>query len=677
MPSRMATRAALAIIPALAASFTAPHLQITVPSNDDVVLPPVGPPGAAAQKLLVLVPGANVATSYYKATAMAIQNQTRGIIDLWVVVPIVPLKTCIALCPSSSACLPLHERVQATIAKASAQGYNGSVAGDVIMGGHSLGGVCAGNLAQGYSGTPQSYSSLVLLGSYVQGFDVARFPMPVLTLGGELDGGLARPGVTAKSLASSDAAATKHEATWQLKNVPVVVLPGADHSSFCPGFRVPGDVWPADVDFAAGSQLTGDAVGSFLTLQMGDAAPAAAATSSRQLLTKMLEWTRQLLKPLQAAMALEGQPIPGATPPVIGAAPWCATAQKVVAGLDDAELAVTAQLVATDNFEHSRVHYATVDGTVELNVTGDAVYYGSGVTDVANSCIAPAKQIGCKLASGARVAVLLNKTAPVPARTCADVNAEAVQEAERLLATTEAGQQTLARHTARGRPLCLGADHSTIGNIGPLFVHGSMTYSDNKTCLEAASLALGPVPLDSSLFPGVQYCYLLSPARVIDYYMIDSLKNTSGCLNTGPGGPVPAPPPPPPTPLSLPTHAVTTAAAAPLVAEALCCKVCQAPEVKYFSVDVPHGFCGETCLKPSLFPIFKVFEANLTLYNGTGPSPCAEQFTPWDTHYTIYNATVTHGVWPLTCTLDLYAPEPKPRLLHERSLLLRSTFDPV
>ena len=94
-------------------------------------------------------------------------------------------------------------------------------------------------------------------------------------------------------------------------------------------------------------------------------------------------------------------------------------------------------------------------------------------------------------------------------------------------------------------------------------------------------------------------------------------------------------------------------------AEAPCCKVCDAPEVKYFSVDVPHGFCGETCLKPSLFPVFKVFESNLTLYNGTGPSPCAEQYTPFGTHYTIYNGTVTHGVWPLTCTLDLYAPEPK------------------
>merc|ERR1719247_1368481 len=181
---------------------------------------------------MILVPGANVATAYYRDVAMAIQNETRDVMDLWVVVPSVPLKTCIAFCPSSSACFPLHSRVQDAASKATAQGYNGSVSSDVIMAGHSLGGVCAGNLAQGYSGTPESYSSLVLLGSYVQGFDVGKFPMPVLTLGGELDGGLARPGVTAKSLASSDAAAKQHDADWQLATVPVVVLKGLDHSSF-------------------------------------------------------------------------------------------------------------------------------------------------------------------------------------------------------------------------------------------------------------------------------------------------------------------------------------------------------------------------------------------------------------------------------------------------------------
>jgi hypothetical protein len=48
--------------------------------------------------------------------------------------------------------------------------------------------------------------------------------------------------------------------------------------------------------------------------------------------------------------------------------------------------------------------------------------------------------------------------------------------------------------------------------------------------MEVASIAVH-TQLDSALFPGVQYCKMLSPARVIDYIMSDSLKNVSGCLN--------------------------------------------------------------------------------------------------------------------------------------------------
>ena len=41
-----------------------------------------------------------------------------------------------------------------------------------------------------------------------------------------------------------------------------------------------------------------------------------------------------------------------------------------------------------------------------------------------------------------------------------------------------------------------------------------------------------PTSMRSPLFPGVHYCKLLSPARVVDYIMIDSLKPKTTCLNT-------------------------------------------------------------------------------------------------------------------------------------------------
>lgn len=86
-----------------------------------------------------------------------------------------------------------------------------------------------------------------------------------------------------------------------------------------------------------------------------------------------------------------------------------------------------------------------------------------------------------------------------------------------------------------------------------------------------------------------------------------------------------------------------------------CCKACVAPLVKYYSVDVSHGFCGETCINPSRYGIYKIFEKNLTLSDSD--TPCSEQFTPVGTHYTEYSDTVTHGVpGLLAVTLDLYGP---------------------
>merc|ERR1719237_450743 len=67
-----------------------------------------------------------------------------------------------------------------------------------------------------------------------------------------------------------------------------------------------------------------------------------------------------------------------------------------------------------------------------------------------------------------------------------------------------------------------------------------------------------------------------------------------------------------------------------------CCQVCEPPKVKYYSVDLEHGHCGECCLDPSHFLVFKLFEPNLTLANGK---------TCPDLGFPTYDSTVTHGAW--------------------------------
>jgi len=80
-----------------------------------------------------------------------------------------------------------------------------------------------------------------------------------------------------------------------------------------------------------------------------------------------------------------------------------------------------------------------------------------------------------------------------------------------------------------------------------------------------------------------------------------------------------------------------------------CCLACEAPAVRYYSVDEPHGHCGESCMDPHNFGIFKIFESNLTIADGsTGFTSCADLGWP------SYRETVSHGVWPIRITVDLY-----------------------
>ena len=79
---------------------------------------------------------------------------------------------------------------------------------------------------------------------------MSDYSVPVLTLGAELDGGLGRPGYLYNSVVSSDTWATANggfNTAAHVTQKPVIFVEGADHSDFCPGYQVPGDVYPSDI----------------------------------------------------------------------------------------------------------------------------------------------------------------------------------------------------------------------------------------------------------------------------------------------------------------------------------------------------------------------------------------------------------------------------------------------
>lgn len=101
-----------------------------------------------------------------------------------------------------------------------------------------------------------------------------------------------------------------------MEQKPVVILGGMDHSDFCPGFQVPGDVYPSDItDKTVSNNLIGEFSSAFLHLhteQSDDTKKASIKTLKDQ-----AQWTRNdLMKSYILSLELEGS-IDNAE------APWC------------------------------------------------------------------------------------------------------------------------------------------------------------------------------------------------------------------------------------------------------------------------------------------------------------------------------------------------------------------
>eukprot|EP01060_Flectonema_neradi_P038574 TRINITY_DN8146_c2_g1_i1.p1 TRINITY_DN8146_c2_g1~~TRINITY_DN8146_c2_g1_i1.p1 ORF type:complete len:105 (+),score=22.92 TRINITY_DN8146_c2_g1_i1:44-358(+) len=66
-----------------------------------------------------------------------------------------------------------------------------------------------------------------------------------------------------------------------------------------------------------------------------------------------------------------------------------------------------------------------------------------------------------------------------------------------------------------------------------------------------------------------------------------------------------------------------------------CCRTCEMPTEKYYSIPKYGGHCGESCILPSEYPKYKVFEPHLEKANTS--HPCDDYGFP------LYWTTETHG----------------------------------
>lgn len=491
-------------------------------ADEHIVIPPLAAAAGAAaeEKMLVFMPGGAVPNTNYVATAAAIQVAVGSQVRLWMVIPAVFERLCILSCTSSllGLCAPLHASVEAALSMAQGKGWTrGNDSEDLWIAGHSLGGVCSNTLFQAYhtkSSIP--YAGLIVMGSYVDesgSYDLTNFPKPLLTLNAELDGGLARPGKTAiwyRQHLELDAS--------KKTDKPVIILPKLNHSNFCPGFDVPGDLY-AEVDQSEATKLIGEVVAAFLNLHF--LASKSKWEEAQILLNEKLDWTREIMTPYLAAQDMERTAAVTEVSPE-GSSPWCSQAQTIVANLpkelDDRLGLLDGFHVSPPELMHCHPSYSAAPGSKLVVTTCSHTDYYSDVSNTGS--ISAAKQVACKMLTRERILQQLNASADsATATTCRDVNLHALSVAQKL-----AMPQTLQRFETKGRPFCFLDDSMVTGNIGPLWVYqSSLSLTDSAKCLQVVSPAI-VVPLTSSIYPGNHFCKVLSPARALDWMMSDSLK---------------------------------------------------------------------------------------------------------------------------------------------------------
>jgi len=471
-------------------------------ADEDIILQPVQQDESLPARLLVFIPGALVPTENYRATGQAIQDAATEL-RLTVVIPTTFTRKCIIQCPASGFCSLLKGRVDEAVAKANFSGTDPQQ--DTFVAGHSMGSICANNLVTAYG---YKYAGLLAFGGYVDkegASSVAEYPIPVLHLSGELDGGGARPGKLSLFYSQFKAHANEHGQAAALALKPVHVLPGVDHSDFCPGFFVTAikDL-KSEVSQQEALESIGRGASAFLHLNSptSDAAKSAAMTTMQD----MLSFTEDMCEPYLRAFEMESS------------GSLCAMAQQVVAGLSPADaerLKVVADTVTFSEFEHGRTSYKQVSDGLEVEIVSSfEEASGFGPSDNHGA----SKSVDCKMLDATRIGEQLKVSTQVGIE-CGELTKQAVSQAEKLLP-----QRSLQRFSSQGRSICTVADKKVFANIGPIFVKsGSLSTTETEECLQVSALALVN-NIKSSIFPGVHYCKLLSPSLALEWMMTDGVK---------------------------------------------------------------------------------------------------------------------------------------------------------
>ena len=493
-------------------------LLLSFAACEDVLLKPIKK--GKSDVGLIMIQGAQIKPDMYSPVMKAVQKASDY--TLWVGIPEFTLDI--------AEPLVLKGGIERTI---TAMQNAGMKTDKIFYAGHSLGGA---TLQSFVKSNPNGVTGVILMGAFVsRGNYNTSYPVPTLTIGGELDG-LSR--VTRIMEGFYHQVLHSSQGSDAVKNSPVVVIQGLSHMQFASGdpptLVKDRDLKP-EISYDQAHGIIGNLSAAFMSFHLsGD-------KNGLELINRTVEDTKSFLKPLLFAFEMEGyahfKPPCDNDPPstkCTTGCPWSQMAQVMMGGLP------ASQIVDRDEFHpvyQIPVHLPKIDNNcsspspscvLSTHTVSQCVYEIMDDLDTGSTPIS-AEEIRCKMSSRQAIMEAIGVKNISFNETDGSSICKVINQQSYLFAMNAASNKTVERFKNLGQNLTFGEDLGPY-NAGPLWIWDPLKYktvtdSKGRQVVEIRSpMMRTPTDYPVELAAGFHYCKLLSPARALEWIYVDGLR---------------------------------------------------------------------------------------------------------------------------------------------------------
>lgn len=494
------------------------------PFDSDVVVKPTKQ--GTDQIGVVLIQGAQIGADKYLPLIKQIQNVSKYAV--WAGAP--------AFLGNIPEPLEIDSAVSRTIAAMVSMGMPKTC--KVFFVAHSEGGV----ILQYYLYKNTSLATgQILLGSFLLSKyrNGTNYPVPTMTIGGELDG-LSRATRIMEEYYFRIQQASDPGAA--LANFPVLMVQGMTHLQFASG-KPPElvklrDLKP-EISNDAAHEIVAGYISDFIRVRMGD-------KTGMMPLVDALHYTGTFFAPIIAAFEMEGyyrfKPPCNSNPPSLACtkgSPWSERAQEIMGGL------TVARLNDSDAFhpvwQINPVHLPHVNSnctaptstcTLLINTVTQNVYE-IGIDLDTGFIQSSAHEMRVKLKSRQAVMLAAGHKNVSFNESDAPSLCKLINQASYDWALQNANTITVDRFKKYGVQMIMGKDEGPY-NEGPLWIWKPLDYktdndSNGRQILVVRSVMMKtPIDYPIKAAAGMHYCKLLSPARALEWMYVDGLRKYYG-----------------------------------------------------------------------------------------------------------------------------------------------------